>query len=136
MKDRKNPFCVISIEADKNGMHYIQTNSGWTENPYSDYVVVPDEMVQDILKTKGYCEFETADEDVIGFEWVKNEETGKPEKVEKVIGTRKVVSKWVAGVIPEVEPLPESEPTMEDDIDALLVDHEYRLTLLELGVNE
>lgn len=27
-------------------------------------------------------------------------------------------------------------PTAQDDIDALLIDHEYRLTLLELGVSE
>jgi len=124
MKDRKNPFCVISIEADKNGMHYIQTNSGWTENPYSDYVVVPDEMVQDILKTKGYCEFETKDENIIDFEWVKNEETGKPEKVEKVVGTRKVVSKWTAGIIPEVEepeqPISETE-RLRADIDYIAI---------------
>lgn len=34
---------------------------------------------------------------------------------------------------PVVEPQ-EEEPTAQDDIDAMLVDHEYRLTLLELGV--
>ena len=28
------------------------------------------------------------------------------------------------------------EPTPQDDIDAMMIDHEYRLTLLELGVNE
>lgn len=30
---------------------------------------------------------------------------------------------------------PEFEPSAQDDMDAMLVDHEYRLTLLELGVN-
>ena len=30
--------------------------------------------------------------------------------------------------------IPEAPPTAEEDMDALLVDHEYRLTLLELGV--
>ena len=30
----------------------------------------------------------------------------------------------------------ESEPTEEDDVNAMLVDHEYRLTLLELGITE
>ena len=29
-----------------------------------------------------------------------------------------------------------AEPTPQDDIDAMLVEHEYRITLLELGVNE
>lgn len=28
------------------------------------------------------------------------------------------------------------EPTEEEDISALIVDHEYRLTLLELGITE
>ena len=28
------------------------------------------------------------------------------------------------------------EPTAQDDTDAMLVDHEYRLTLLELGITE
>lgn len=34
------------------------------------------------------------------------------------------------------EPLPEPGPTAQDDANSLLVDHEYRITLLELGVNE
>lgn len=32
--------------------------------------------------------------------------------------------------------LPKPEPTAEDDTNAMMVDHEYRLTLLELGLNE
>lgn len=28
------------------------------------------------------------------------------------------------------------EPTAQDDTDAMLIDHEYRLTLLELGITE
>lgn len=37
---------------------------------------------------------------------------------------------------PEPEPVEpsEPEPTPQDDADAMLVDHEYRITLLELGV--
>ena len=38
--------------------------------------------------------------------------------------------------LPEPEPEPDPEPTAQDDTDAMLVDHEYRLTLLELGVTE
>lgn len=38
------------------------------------------------------------------------------------------------------DPLPEPEvditPSAQDDTDAMLVDHEYRLTLLELGITE
>lgn len=33
----------------------------------------------------------------------------------------------------EVEETP-PEPTAQDDMDAMMVDHEYRITLLELGV--
>lgn len=34
------------------------------------------------------------------------------------------------------EPLSSPEPTAQEDMEAMLVDHEYRLTLLELGVTE
>ena len=37
--------------------------------------------------------------------------------------------------IPEPEPIVE-EPTLEEDTAAMLVDHEFRLTLLELGITE
>lgn len=37
---------------------------------------------------------------------------------------------------PAAVELPEPEPTEEDDAAAMLVDHEYRLTLLELGLTE
>lgn len=36
---------------------------------------------------------------------------------------------------PQFPPLPAPEPTPEEDRDAMLVDLEYRMTLLELGVN-
>lgn len=35
----------------------------------------------------------------------------------------------------EALPKPTPEPTPEEDRDAMLIDQEYRLTLLELGVN-
>ena len=111
MNERKNPLCVISIETYGDyAVHDIQTNSAWTENPYNDYAVVPDDMVEDIMNTRGFCDIVLNDEgsEVISF---------------------------IAREIPEPKPI-ESEPTAEDDIDAMLVDHEYRLTLLELGVNE
>lgn len=53
---------------------------------------------------------------------------------------------WNNGVLvltnkkaPEPEPTPEhvqEEPTEEDDTASMLIDHEYRLTLLELGIYE
>lgn len=57
MKERKNPFCVISIETfGEYAMHDIQTNSSWASNPYENYVVVPDEMVEAIMETSGFCD--------------------------------------------------------------------------------
>ncbi len=37
--------------------------------------------------------------------------------------------------VADINPTP-SEPTEEDDVNGMLVDHEYRLTLLELGITE
>jgi hypothetical protein len=54
-------------------------------------------------------------------------------EVEEVNGVM-TVTKWTPGEMPEPEPIPAPEPTAQDDTDALLVDHEYRLTLLELGL--
>ena len=44
---------------------------------------------------------------------------------------------YEAEILPETEPETEEtefEPTAQDDTDAMLVDHEYRITLLELGL--
>lgn len=49
---------------------------------------------------------------------------------EEVDGVLTLVG-WVAYDYP---PSPTPEPSAEDDIELMLVDHEYRLTLLELGV--
>ena len=96
MNKRQNPFCVISIATFGDyAMHDIQTNSAWTENPYGeDYAIVPDEMVQDILATQGFCDI------------VLNKD-----KTE-------VVS-FTAREIPEIEE-PEPEPTTDEVLNALL----------------
>lgn len=39
-------------------IHDIQTNSSWVKNPYDDYAIVPDDMVEDILTTCGFCDIE------------------------------------------------------------------------------
>ena len=46
------------------------------------------------------------------------------------------VTAMKAGTLPVPDPMPEPTPmpTAEDDINAMAVDHEYRLTLLEMGV--
>ncbi len=61
---QKNKFCVISKATYGDyEKHDIQTNSAWSENPYGDdYVIVPTDMVEDILLTQGYCDI-TLNED-------------------------------------------------------------------------
>lgn len=106
---RKNPFCVISKEANESGWRDLQKNSAWSANPDTDYfVVVPDEMVEAIWETCGYCDI------------VLNED-----------GTE-VVS-FTAREIP-VFPEPEREPTEAEITLELLADHEYRLCMMELGM--
>ncbi len=61
---RVNPFCVISKTVfGQYNVRDIQTNSAWDSNPYGDkFAVVPDEMVTDILETRGFCDI-TLNED-------------------------------------------------------------------------
>ena len=70
---RKNDFCVISKEANENGWHDLQTNSAWSCNPYGDdYAIVPEEMVEGIMETCGYCNVELNEDgtEVVSFEKV------------------------------------------------------------------
>lgn len=93
---RKNPFCVISKATFGDyAVHDIQTNSAWSGNPYgSDYAVVPDDLVEGILATSGFCDI------------VLNED-----------GTE-VVS-FTALEIPKI-PEPEPEPSTEEILNTLL----------------
>lgn len=68
---RKNDFCVISKEANENGWRDLQKNSAWSCNPDTDYfVVVPDDMVEAIWETCGYCDIELNEDgtEVVSFE--------------------------------------------------------------------
>lgn len=54
---RINPFCVISKNTfGEYAVRDIQTNSAWGANPYEDYAVVPDDMVTEIMETRGFCD--------------------------------------------------------------------------------
>lgn len=56
----KNPICIISKDTFGDyAVRDIQTNTSWDKNPYGDdYAIVPDEMVQDIMETNGFCDIE------------------------------------------------------------------------------
>ena len=93
---RVNPFCVISKAIyGEYAVRDIQTNSAWSANPYgNDYAVVPDDMVLEIMETRGFCDIElNAD-------------------------CTEVVS-FTAREIPDI-PVEEAEPTTEDILNALL----------------
>lgn len=64
------------------------------------------------------------------------EGTGEPValylRVVSYAGNQEALEAYLATLPEPVEP----EPTEEDDTAAMLVDHEYRLTLLELGLTE
>ena len=122
LPQRVNPFCVISKETyGEYAVHDIQTNSSWGENPYpEEYAVVPDEMAQAILETRGFCDIELNEDgtEVVGF---------TPRE------------------IPEIPEQPH-EPTAEERIEELeeiVAIHEendaellYQICLLQLGITE
>ena len=68
---RKNPLCVVSVETFGDyAVHDVQTNSGWTENPYGEaYAVVPDDMVPAMVETCGFCDIVLNDDgtEVVSF---------------------------------------------------------------------
>lgn len=68
---RTNPFCVISKATfGEYEIRDIQTNGAWGSNPYGEeYAVVPDEMVQAILETRGFVDIELNEDgtEVVAF---------------------------------------------------------------------
>ena len=108
---RVNPFCVISKATfGEYAVRDIQTNSAWGANPYGEeYAVVTDDMVADILETKGFCDIEL------------NEE-----------GTEVV---WfTAREIPEI-PTEEEPPSDIDILYEIEADQELRICCLEMGLS-
>lgn len=94
---RQNPFCVIAKTPWANGGRDLQTCSAWTANPYGEaYAVVPDEMVLAIVETNGFCDIELNDDgtEVLSFTAIEIPDFPKPE--------------------------PESEPTTEELLNAML----------------
>ena len=88
------------------------------------------EVEKEVIKTR---EVETFDEE--GNPITITEEYTETETVtEEVPYTVHTVVAMTEGVMPEPVPEGETTPSFEDDTAAMLVDHEYRLTLLELGI--
>ena len=106
---RVNPFCVISKNTfGEYAVRDIQTNSAWGANPYEDYAVVPDDMVTEIMETKGFCDI------------VLNEDETE-------------VDEFTAREIPEM-PVPTPEPTAEERIAELEAQNEMLMNcVLEMS---
>lgn len=100
---------IVEIAPLSNGAHRNQTIIG-NVNPSDGWAIIPDGIA------------------------TENFPFGIVEAAE-IDGVMTVTS-WAPGTIPDPEPDPAPPPTAEEDRDAMLVDHEYRLTLLELGVTE
>ena len=99
---------IIKILANDNGSHDEQTLHGQLPNGWA------------VIRDKDKCEnfpFGSFEVEMIdGVPYMKE-------------------GSWIPGEMPEPEPV-EPEPTAQDDTDAMLVDHELRLTMLELGLME
>lgn len=66
----QNYFCVISKFKWENGGRDIQSNSAWSANPYGEeYAIVPDDMVEAIMETHGFCDIELNEDgtEVVSF---------------------------------------------------------------------
>ncbi len=100
-KVRQNPFTIISKATSGDyAIRDIQSNSSWSENVYGDgYAIVPDEMVQEIMETRGFCNIE-----------LNEDET-------------EVVS-FMAREIPNI-PEPEHEPSLEEKLDQTNANIDY-----------
>ena len=98
---------IIEIEAREDGGHGLQSQSGRKTCWLPGYIEVPGHLEREVWACLGWCDLTIEGGKLTGI---------------------------TPGAIPEPEPAPEPEPTTQEDTDAMLVDHEYRLTLVELGV--
>ena len=101
---------IISAEQTEQGQHLFESQSHREECWMEGYAAVPTELEEAVTGCMGYCDVTIENGVVTAVE-------PHPER------------------IPVPEPT-QTQPTAQDDTDALLVDHEYRLTLLELGLTE
>lgn len=70
MRIKKHMLFVISKFTWENGGRDIQSNSAWSANPYGEeYAVVPDDMVEKIMETSGFCNIELNEDgtEVVAF---------------------------------------------------------------------
>lgn len=116
---------IVKIEPFTNGGHDNQ-ESGWmtAELVPDGWAIIPETL--EVPETFPFVTLETEEKT-----YYKEKRT--PDGTEREPYTAMTVTAMTAGAVP---PAPTPEPTVEDDSAAMLVDYEYRLTLLELGLME
>ena len=117
MKDTR----IIEINTLENGGH--RNQCGTFEIIPDGWAVIPDDMETPNFP---FGNIEVKDEDIV--EIVFERIDGVKKEVEKVIGTRKVVTKWIAGTMPETVPFPELEfadETTPTEFEQLRADIDY-----------
>ena len=131
---------IIEIKALDNGAHRNQTcedmnvPDGWAIIPEDMPVPLPFPFVNiEVEEVTYYREVEesrdvTKVHESTGEEYTEKEVVRKQEPY-KVM----TVTKMSEGTVPAPEPEIEVVPTAQEDVDEMLVDHELRLTILELG---
>lgn len=113
---------IIKIKSEANGGHAYQTIDRLSKLP-SGWAVIP--MVTKYTKTEEGVSVENKEMDLPNLPYGDL-------TIEIKCGVPTVTS-WTPREMPEV-PETEAVPTAQDDTDAIVIDHEYRLTLLELEV--
>ena len=85
-------------------------------NQYADSVALPAELLTDYIACRGFAVLAVEDGTVTAVE-------------ENMDALNAYLAEH-----PDVPDEPFDEPSAQDDTDAMLIDHELRLTLLELGM--
>ena len=99
---------IIEIAPQANGAHRNQTGAHIAEIP-SGWAAVPAELEAEAMSYLPFIDLTVTDGQITGV---------------------------AQGEIPTPEPEPDPGPTAEDDLLEMAIDHEYRITLLELGLSD
>ena len=99
----------------------IANEDGSRGNPQSNcpegFIALPDNLLGIYLDYEGFVNLEINEEENVIVSLTKNQEA------------------YDAFIASQPPPIP-YQPTKEDDIQTMLIDQEYRITLLELGIQE
>lgn len=87
--------------------------------PFPDSIILPNNLLNDYINAKGFVTLVIENNQVINL--TVNEEA---------------LAAYEVTIQPSSESNTDSETSETDDINSMLIDHEYRLVLLELGLAE